>query len=437
METIRRRGLELGLGLGLAIALVLAVVVIYQSFSGAYSDDITVSAMISRAGDALEQGDIVTYRDVIVGEVTDATGNLDGSAALKLKIHRNDAAVIPANVTAVAIPASLFGSTKIVLVPGADLTGPHLGAGQRIGADRSPAAESLQTALADAYALLTAVHPAQLDAALSALASALEGQGENVGQLISSADSYLTRLAPSLPALDDVITSLVTVTGEVAKNSPELLSSLGNVLTVAAGVEQSKQAVADLLGIAPTAVGNAQLLLSPTNVDNAVTILRDQVPVLGALGADPRALPATINGFKQFADTFSGALSSGPYAKVNIILTGANLAALFNVAVGGKGTVFSSVSDPPGYTAADCPSYPGAAGLNCAAAASAQSQGATVLDTGAAYGGTSSSIGSPREIAAVNAAATAITGQPSSLPSVVDLLLGPLLRGTPTVVMTP
>ena len=437
METIRRRGLEVCLGLGLAAALVLAVVVIYESFSGAYSDDITVSAMISQAGDALEQGDIVTYRDVIVGEVTDASGNLDGSAVLKLKIHRGNAAVIPANVTAVAIPASLFGSTKIVLVPGTTISGPHLSEGQRVGADRNPAAESLQTALANAYTLLTAVHPAQLDAALSALASALQGQGASVGRLISSADAYLTKLAPSLPALNDVITSLVTVTAELAKNSPQLLSSLGNVLTVEAGIQRSKQAVANLLDVAPTTLANARLLLSPVNVDNAVTILRDQVSVLGAFAADPRALPETINGFRQFAETFSGSLSSGPYARVNIILTGANLAALFNVAVGGKGTVFSSVSDPPGYTAADCPRYPGAAGPNCAAGAATQAQGATVYDTGTAYGGTSSSVGSSSEVAAVNAAATAITGRPSPLPSALDLLLGPLLRGTPTVVMTP
>jgi len=57
-------------------------------------------------------------------------------------------------------------------------------------------------------------------------------------------------------------------------------------------------------------------------------------------------------------------------------------------------------------------------------------------DNSAGYGGTASSIGSPSEVRAVRAAASAITGVPESkIPGAVDLVLGPLLRGTPTVIM--
>jgi hypothetical protein len=52
------------------------------------------------------------------------------------------------------------------------------------------------------------------------------------------------------------------------------------------------------------------------------------------------------------------------------------------------------------------------------------------------YGGTASSIGSPREVRAVRGAASAITGVPEAqIPGAVDLVLGPMLRGTPTVIM--
>jgi len=73
MEKIHNRPLEILLGLLLAAALVMGVVVIWLSFRGVFSDKITVSAQLAKAGDALEQGDIVTYRNVIIGEVSGAT----------------------------------------------------------------------------------------------------------------------------------------------------------------------------------------------------------------------------------------------------------------------------------------------------------------------------------------------------------------------------
>jgi virulence factor Mce-like protein len=440
MERTQRRWLETVLGLGLVAALVASVLVIYKSFSGDFGDDVTVSAHLSKVGDALEPGDIVTYRDMIVGRVTTTTGSLDGTAVLGLKIHRDDAKVIPASVTAIAVPASLFGATKVMLMPPTHDTGTRLGAGDVIAADTTPTAQSLQTALANAYTLLTAVHPAELDAALSALADALRGQGKHIGRLVEQADAYLKTLAPSLPALNTVISSLADVTDKLVAHAPSLLSSVGDLLVAAKGIQASKQAVAQLLDVAPTALDDAQLLLNDKNVNNIVTIVRNEGPVIGAFGADPDALPRVVHGFKAFGDTFSGALQDGPYLTANIILTGINLAALLNVAIGKKGEVFRSVSDPQEYTAADCPRYPGASSAGCTASTDTRpsDDSVSVLTSGdgSSYGGTASSIGSPREVRAVRGAASAITGVPASkIPGAVDLVLGPLLRGTPTVIM--
>jgi virulence factor Mce-like protein len=439
MERIRSRPREIVLGLLLSTAMVAGVVIIWQSFSGAFSNKITVAAELSQAGDALEVGDIVTYRNVIIGEVTRSSGEIDGSARATLKIDPNAAKKIPASVTAVAVPASLFGNTKIELLPTTRTDGARLHEGSVIAADRSPAATSLQTALSNAYTLLTAVHPAQLDAALSALATALQGQGRNLNTLIARADHYLAALAPHLPELDEVITSLATVTEQIARNAPNLLSSLANTLVLAKGILAEKQTVSSLLGVAPVAVGNAQRLLSPTTVDHVVTVLQNEVPVTAALADNPNALADTIAGFKAFADTFNQTLSSGPYLKANLLLTGADFAQLVNVAAGQKGNVFHAIVDPKEYTSADCPRYDGASGPNCGAGAATTSatQG-RVLTTGTSYGGSSTSVGSPKELAAVRAAAGTITGIPERnlVDATVDLLLGPILRGSATVVRT-
>jgi phospholipid/cholesterol/gamma-HCH transport system substrate-binding protein len=436
VERIHNRALEIVLGLALSAALALGVVVIWASFRGTFSNKITVSAELAKAGDALEQGDIVTYRNVIIGEVTESTGNADGGAVAKLKIDPHAAKQIPADVTAVAVPASLFGNTKIELLPPDDTSGPHLVAGAVIKADRSPTAESLQTALENAYTLLTSVHPAQLDAALSALATALDGQGSHLNRLIDKADNYLARLAPHVPELNDVITSLAIVTHQLARNAPQLLDSLANTLVVAKGILADKQVVASLLGVAPTAVGNAQRLFSPRTVDNAVTVIQNEVPVSAALAAHPSALADTIAGFRAFANTFNDTLANGPYLNANILLTGADFTELLPAAAGRKGNVFHAIVNPPEYTPADCPRYDGASGPNCGASASSRTSSPRVLTTGDNYGGTSSSIGSAAESDAVVAAASTITSTPESqLPAgVLDVLLGPLLRGTPTLV---
>lgn len=437
MEQVRRRGLETVLGLALVVALVAAVVVVYKSFRGDFGSDVVVTATISQAGDALEQGDIVTFRDVIVGEVTSASGRVDGSAALRLKIHRSAADVIPANVQALAVPQSLFGSTKIVLVPPAHLSGasaPTLREGTAIRADDSPAAESLQTALSKAYTLLTAVHPAQLDVALSALATALDGQGENLGTLVSRVDGYLRRLAPHLPEVDAVVTGLADVTEQLARNAPALLDSLSNVLVTSKAILADRAAVAELLAVAPSAVDDAQRLFSSANIDNAVTVLADQTAVLRAFADNPRALPDSINGFKTFADTLASTVH-GRSVAVDLILTGVNLAEIPTIVVGGKGELFKAITDPAPYSAAQCPRYPGAAGPNCARAAAPATGSTVLLTSGSNYGGTSSSVGSPDEQTAVSGAAGAITGVPAGRqPAVTDLLLGPLLRGSPTVI---
>ena len=437
MEKIRNRALEIVLGIALAAALVMGVVTIWLSFRGAFSDKITVSAQLAKAGDALEQGDIVTYRNVIIGEVSDSTGNSTGGAVAKLKVDPHDAAQIPANVTAVAVPASLFGNTKIELLPPAKNSGAFLHDGSVIVADTSPTAESLQTALQNAYTLLTSVHPAQLDAALSALATALEGQGGHINTLIAKADGFLTRLAPHLPQLDDVIRSLATVTEHLARNAPQLLDSLANTLVVAKGILAEKNVVRSLLDVAPVAVDNARKLFNPATVDNAVTVVRNEVPVSAALADRPSALTQTILGFKVFADTFNGTLAQGPYLNANILLTGADFTQLLPTAAGKQGNVFHAIVNPPEYTAADCPRYDGASGPNCGAAraAAARVTRVQVFRTGHDFGGTSTSIGSARESRAVRATASALTHVPvSQLPAgIVDVLLGPLLRGVPTL----
>jgi hypothetical protein len=249
--------------------------------------------------------------------------------------------------------------------------------------------------------------------------------------LIGKADSFLARLALHLPQLDSVITSLANVTEHLSRNAPQLLDSLRNTLVISRGILADKEVVRELLDVAPVAVDNARKLFNPDVVDDAVTVIHNEVPVSAALAAHPGALADTLLGFKVFADTFNQTLAEGPYLKANLLLTGADFTQLFPAAAGKPGDVFHAIVNPPEYRIRDCPRYDGASGPNCDSATSS----VKVLQTGHNFGGSSSSIGSVREQRAVRSAASVLTHLPVDALSagVVDVLLGPLLRGVPTL----
>ena len=65
--------------------------------------------------------------------------------------------------------------------------------------DRSTTAIELERVLDDLLPLLRTIQPAKLNATLNALATALEGRGERLGENLELVDGYFTELNPELP----------------------------------------------------------------------------------------------------------------------------------------------------------------------------------------------------------------------------------------------
>jgi len=418
----RQRVVEIVSGIALTVVAVVTVGLVYATFRGTFGDAVKVTAGITYAGDSLEPGDAVIYRDIIVGEVRSSAAARDGGAEVGLTIQASYAKVIPDNVQSIAVPTNLFGSTAVQLVPPAQASGGVLRKGVHIEADRSPAATGLQSALTDAYRLLTAVRPSDLNAALTALGTALSGQGDNLGRLLEKADRYLVNLTPALPELEAVIHDLATVTNQLAADTPALLTTVRNLLGTARTFVERRADITRLFAVAPGAADHANDFLSDTS-DSFITVVNAQQAVLDAFRDNPQALPKTLDGFKAFADSFSSTLTAGPYSTVNVLATGINAAALGPLLLGQKTQVLAGVTNPKLYTAAQCPRYPGMDGANC-------------VTTGSAFGGSVSSIGDAREVAAVRTLVSSVGSMPAhGVPSAVDLIVGPLLRGSATVIL--
>ncbi len=203
--------------------LVLGVYLTYGIFTKKWTDYAELTLRTSKIGLQLPTRADVKTRGVIVGEVLDFDADADG-AVLTLGIYPDMLDTIPANVTGSIVPKTLFGEKYVSLeVPE---TGPS--GTMRAGAviDRTEVSIEVEKVLSDLYPLLRAVSPADINYTLNALATALEGRGESVGENLETLDAYLKRVNPQIP---DIVEDL-RLTARVSDLYVDVLPDVAQIL---------------------------------------------------------------------------------------------------------------------------------------------------------------------------------------------------------------
>ena len=97
--------------------------------------------------------------------------------------------------------------------------------------DRSRGAIQFSKVFADLLPLLEALKPAELNATLNAMATALQGNGAELGQNIDQFDDYLKRLNPQVPTLVQDLDALGQGRAEYNRPTPALVDTLKNLQT--------------------------------------------------------------------------------------------------------------------------------------------------------------------------------------------------------------
>ena len=158
-----------------------------------------VTIQADRAGLQLARFGDVRINGVLVGQVRsvepgrragghrgrDRAGRRRGDPRERRRADHPDHAVRP-EVRLVRPPANPTGSLQD---------------GDVIPADRVETNVELSKILADLFPLLRAVQPAELNYTLNALATALEGRGEQLGETLDQLDAYLGAISDKLPTL--------------------------------------------------------------------------------------------------------------------------------------------------------------------------------------------------------------------------------------------
>ena len=188
------------LGAAFVGLLVAVVVVVLESFSGAFSTYATMEAELPASSTAVAVGAPVEYRNVTVGTVASQGRSVPGGfVVLTLHMQSQMLAVIPAHVRATETPVSFFGDPYVELVSSSPPGKARLHAGETIPALQTAQTGSLQTTLGSLDNLLIKLHPAELNAALTALASGLQGNGTSLGRIWSGPTRTSDRCSPSGP----------------------------------------------------------------------------------------------------------------------------------------------------------------------------------------------------------------------------------------------
>ncbi len=328
---------------------------------GAFSDDVAVHALVDDAGGALVTGSDVKLDGVIVGRVVDVRaaevpgggalrrgsgttgpGAAEGPVRVDLRIDADHADEVPAGVAARVLPATVFGTTFVDLVPPERRTG-VLTAGTAVPQARDAETLELQDALDSSYRVLTAVEPAKLSATLGALATALDGRGEELGETIETVSTYLGRLEPRMPLLREDLALFASTMSTLADTSPQLLDATRDALVTSRTIVEERAQITSLLSGGGALVGEARRAVDAIG-DPFVEALDGAAVVVDAMYDERRGLPRSFTSFVNFAAKQSETFSAGSFMSTN---------------------VFIKTGDDAPYTAADCPTYGTARGPRC------------------------------------------------------------------------
>ncbi|GAA5148923.1 MCE family protein [Pseudonocardia eucalypti] len=243
------------LGLG---ALALAVFAIVAAYTQLFVPVVHAKVIAARSGLLLDRKADVTLRGIKIGEARaiDAVG---GSAVIQIAIDREYADAVPANVTAQIVAPTVFGAKFIDLVPPRSPSTQALGDGAVIQATGVPT--ETNSVFESVMALLSTVRPAKLNATLGATATALRGQGADLGRFITDLNAYLTRFNSTLPAVSADLRMLPGVTATYADVAPDVLRLLGNASALSDTLQDKEDELNPMLRSVARTSDDARALL--------------------------------------------------------------------------------------------------------------------------------------------------------------------------------
>ncbi|MGH3447358.1 MAG: MCE family protein [Nocardioidaceae bacterium] len=409
------------LGVAFLGMLVLALLGTYAVYNKTFVSVAHVTVEAPRSGLQLRPHADVKVRGVRVGEVRSISSAGHG-AVLDVALNPDDLSMIPKDVRARILPKTLFGQKYVSLVIPPSPSSAPIAEGDVIS--NAHVSIEVQKVLSDSYPLLVAIQPVELSYTLNALATALQGRGNEIGNNLVRLDRYLKQINPLVPSIVDDLNLLTSV----SRIYRSVLSRLAHVLdnaVVTGNTVVDKQRRLQALFTNVTALSNTARDFLQANGDNIIRLGKVAQPTLQLLARYAPEYPCLAKGISNWIPRGTEAFRNYTlHIKLEIL-----------------------PNQPTGYTEADDPVYgttnpPSCAGLPNPPWSQANPAPQPTFDDGVqgVHGKgrvqpqvdlTSGYAGTKAEQKVVDSlAAPVMRVRADKVPDIATLLLGPIARGS-------
>jgi phospholipid/cholesterol/gamma-HCH transport system substrate-binding protein len=268
-----------------------------------------VTLYTDSVGNEMHLGAEVMLRGVQVGEVRQISASGTG-ARLELAIQPGMVSHLPANVSAVMVPTTLFGERYVDLLIPARPAAARLTSGSVIRQDHSADAIEVERVLNNLLPLLQASEPDKLSVTLTAIAQGLQGRGRELGQTLVQLSSVLKRYNPNLPALDADIRELAEFARTLNTASPDLLQALNDFTVTSQTLVSERASFSALYATVTTASDDLRSFLD-ANSPNIISLSTDSTSTLQILARYSPEFPCVLKDLVNFEPAINKVLGQG------------------------------------------------------------------------------------------------------------------------------
>jgi phospholipid/cholesterol/gamma-HCH transport system substrate-binding protein len=413
-----RKSVRRGAGVVFLLVIAALATLAIQIYQQKFSDDVLVTLQADRIGNQLNESSQVKARGVVVGDVRAVHGGQRG-ATVELAMDPDTLSRLPKDVTALLIPKTLFGERYVQLSIPDRSTAKPLAEGDVIRQDRSRNAIELERVFDDLLPVLKAVQPQKLATTLTAIATALDGRGERIGEAMVSTATYLEEFNPNLPTLTEDLRDLARVTELYGDIAPDLLDALTDSSVTLDTVADEQ---VELTGLYAQVTRSAQdlTIFLRNNKENLIQLASSSRAPLELAAAYSPSFPCTLKAMtdlKPAVDKLLGVGTKEPGLHVEVAVTES------------RGKYVPGTDDPV---------WDASGGPRCYPSGVAPTQGAVAVPTGSAghplLPGSGGDLGLPNSPQEQELVATLVSGRlgvtPGAVPGWSSVLVGPLYRGT-------
>ncbi len=267
-------------------------------FSGTFRSFVPLTLVSDRAGLVMENGAKVKLRGVQVGEVA-SIGTRSNQAELDLKMYPGPFQYLPSNVEAEIKSSTAFGAKYVDLIVPDDPSPIPLARGSVLHS-RNVTVE-VNTVFENLESVVQSIDPAKLNSVLSAVAEAVRGKGDRIGQAITAANNVLLAVNPRMPTVQQDWQLFGKTAQAYSDAAQNIVSILDSTTTISTTITSHAKALDELL---LSAVGFSQTGVNVIggNEPNLVRVMNTLVPTTNLLLKYSPTYTCLFQGAQWFLD---------------------------------------------------------------------------------------------------------------------------------------